>query len=181
LSGARYGQAKEPLKVSRGRIPDEPVRQLETDAVDDALDLFDLLMATRLLARAEKLGERVKLRSLPASRRAAGKMAAAIGVLLELAPAEESPGSISLPQAWERIERVAPRSELTSALEQIDLLVPADDGDDNTEWRAEVVKRYGSVTAFLRMLAGRRHASRSGSRRPRAGLEFGSEKRHSEK
>ena len=51
------------------------VRQLETDAVDDALDLFDLLMATKLLAKAERLGAKAKLKTLPGLRRAAVKIA----------------------------------------------------------------------------------------------------------
>jgi hypothetical protein len=40
------------------------VRQLETDVVDDALDLFDLLMATKLLAKAERLGAKARLKTL---------------------------------------------------------------------------------------------------------------------
>jgi Domain of unknown function (DUF4158) len=66
------------------------VRQLEIDAVDDALDLFDLLMATKLLAMAEKLGNKAKLRTLPTLRRAAVKIAAAVAVLLDIPPAGAS-------------------------------------------------------------------------------------------
>jgi hypothetical protein len=50
------------------------IRQLEVDAVDDALDLFDLLMATKLLAKAERLSDKAKLRS---ERPRAGRGAAA--------------------------------------------------------------------------------------------------------
>src|SRR5207244_520132 len=75
------------------------VRQLEVDAVDDALDLFDLLMATKLLARAERLGEKAKLKTLPTLRRAAVKIAAAVAVLLEIPPARGEQ-VISLAQAW---------------------------------------------------------------------------------
>jgi hypothetical protein len=31
--------------------------------------------------------------------------------------------------------------------------VPDEDGDDDAEWRQELVKRYGSVTGFLGLLA----------------------------
>jgi hypothetical protein len=75
------------------------VRQLEVDAVDDALDLFDLLMATKLLARAEKLGNKAKLKTLPTLRRAAVKIAAAVAVLLDIPPASGEQ-MISLAQAW---------------------------------------------------------------------------------
>jgi hypothetical protein len=72
-------------------------------------------------------------------------------VLLEIPPASGEQ-VISLAQAWEEIERVIPREELTAAVEQLGELVPDDDGDD-AEWRQELVKRYGSVTGFLGLLA----------------------------
>ena len=50
------------------------IRQLKVDAVDEALDLFDLLMATKLLAKAERLSDKAKLRS---ERPRAGRGAAA--------------------------------------------------------------------------------------------------------
>jgi hypothetical protein len=121
------------------------VRQLEVDAVDAALDLFDLLMATKLLARAEKLGNKAKLKTLPTLRRAAVKIATAVAVLLDIPPASGEQ-MISLAQAWDEIERVIPREELTAAVEQLGELVPDEDGDDDAEWRQELVKRYGSVT-----------------------------------
>jgi hypothetical protein len=31
--------------------------------------------------------------------------------------------------------------------------VPDEDGDDDAEWRAELIKRYGSITGFLGLLA----------------------------
>ena len=127
------------------------VRQLEIDAVDDALDLFDLLMATKLLAKAERLGAKAKLKTLPVLRRAALKIAAAVAVLLEIPPASGDQ-MISLAQAWEEIERVIPRSQLMEALEQVGELVP-DDRDNDAEWRAELIKRYASVTGFLGLLA----------------------------
>jgi hypothetical protein len=46
------------------------------------------------------------------------------------------------------------RDELTGALEELEKLIPdQDDGDSNAEWRAELIKRYGSVTSFLGLLA----------------------------
>jgi hypothetical protein len=41
------------------------VRHLESAAVDDALTLFDVLMATKLLARAERADNKAKLRETP--------------------------------------------------------------------------------------------------------------------
>ena len=42
------------------------------------------MMATKLLARAERQSDKAKLKSLPALRRAAAKIARALGVLLEI-------------------------------------------------------------------------------------------------
>jgi len=41
------------------------LQSLERTAVDDALDLFDLLMTSRLLSRAERESARDRLRTLP--------------------------------------------------------------------------------------------------------------------
>jgi hypothetical protein len=129
------------------------IRQLEIDSVDDALDLFDLLMATKLLAKAERQSDKAKLRSLPVLRRAAAKVARALSVLLEI-PENEAAEAVSLAQAWDRIERTVPRDELTVALDELDKLIPSqDDGDNDAEWRAELIKRYGTVTSFLPLLA----------------------------
>jgi len=65
------------------------VRSLEAKAVDDALELFDLLMTNDLLARAARESRKEKLRRYPRLSKDAGKLAAAVGVLLD---ALEHPG-----------------------------------------------------------------------------------------
>ena len=89
---ARYGMASKAPTI-RGLTPERrtatmlvTVRYLEGAAVDDALLLFDALMTTKLLARAERLSTSEKLRTLPRFRKAAGVVA---GVLAALRP----PGS----------------------------------------------------------------------------------------
>ena len=110
-------------------------------------------MATKLLAKVERLSDKAKLRSLPALRHAAGKVAKALAVLLETSD-EDPSRDVSLTEVWAEIERATPRSELTVALEQLDKLAPDHgDGDNDAEWRAELVKRYGSVSSFLGLLA----------------------------
>jgi hypothetical protein len=71
-------------------------------------------VATKLLARAEKLGNKAKLKTLPTLRRAAVKIATAVAVLLDIPPASGEQ-MISLAPAWEKIARVIPREELTAA------------------------------------------------------------------
>ncbi|MEK8174157.1 hypothetical protein NKH77_49800 [Streptomyces sp. M19] len=83
------------------------MRHLEAATVDDALDLLHALMATKLLAKAERMGNDTKLKALPQLRKAAKKVAA---------------------------------------------VVPDTDGDDDAEWRAELVARYGTVRGFIRLL-----------------------------
>jgi hypothetical protein len=67
--GAKARALRELSATRRAATLPATVRQLEVDAVDDAIDLFDLLMATKLLARAERLSNEAKLQSLPALRR----------------------------------------------------------------------------------------------------------------
>jgi hypothetical protein len=126
------------------------LQSLEKTAVDDALDLFDVLMASRLLARAERESARECLRTLPRFTRASAKLAAAIQVLLDAADAGEE---LSVAQVWAEIERVVPRAEVAAALAAILELAPAPAEEEEDAWRAELVKRYQTVRPFLPLLS----------------------------
>jgi len=128
------------------------VVQLQTRTVDDALELLDLLMTTRLLAQAERKSVKEKVRRLPRLSAESAKLAAAVSVLLEAAPAREDAEGVNLAQVWERIERLVPRGELAAALRALEELLPAPDSDEDEAWRAELVNRYASVRGFLPML-----------------------------
>jgi hypothetical protein len=128
------------------------VQHLESTSVDDALDLLDVLMGSRLLARAERVGREEKLRSLPRLRRAAGRAAKAVEVLLETAPATEDGEAVTVLEAWEAIEQAVPRAKLAEALATIAECVLDGDGDDDAEWRTALVARYGTVRGFIRLL-----------------------------
>ncbi|GAB3910708.1 hypothetical protein [Microbispora bryophytorum] len=54
------------------------VVHLTSRAVDDALDLLEVLIATKLLARAERESAREKMKTLPRVERASAKLAAAV-------------------------------------------------------------------------------------------------------
>jgi hypothetical protein len=88
------------------------VRHLETATVDDALDLLDALMASRLLTKAERLGVDAKLKTLPQPRKAARKVAKAVDVLMSTAPATADGEMVSVTNAWSAIEKVVPRDQL---------------------------------------------------------------------
>jgi len=125
------------------------VRQLEQVAIDDALDLLDLLMATKLLARAERESIKDTLRRLPRFTAASAKLAAAIQILFE---ATETGNAVSIEDVWAEIERVVPRSEIAAALAAVMELAPPTDEHADEVWRVELVKRYATVRPFLPML-----------------------------
>ena len=56
---------------------------LQARATDDAVELFDVLMTTGLLARAQRQTRDEQARRYPRVSKDAGKLAAAVGVMLE--------------------------------------------------------------------------------------------------
>ena len=155
---ARYGLTSKAPTLRRLEITRQTatllatVRHLETATVDDALDLLHVLMATKLLAKAERLGKDARLKMLPQLRKAAKKVAAAVDVLMSTPPATEDGELVSVADIWSAIEQVVPRDQLADALSTIAAFVPEDDGDGDAEWRAELVARYGTVRGFIRLL-----------------------------
>jgi hypothetical protein len=123
-------------------------RALEVSAVDDVLDLFALLMATKLLAWAERESNKQRPRDMPRLARASVTLAKAGRVLL--AAGDQA---VSATQLWEEIERVASRDKVASAIAAVEELAPfGEDDDDDADRRAELVKRYATVRPFLPML-----------------------------
>ncbi|MFC4016240.1 Tn3 family transposase [Nonomuraea purpurea] len=133
---------------------------LTTRAVDDALDLLDVLIATKLLARAERETAREKIKTLPRVERASAKLAAAVQVLIESTTeqVDTGTGEVFPPEAdsveavWQRIEAVVPRRELAAALAAIGELAPPLDSDADEAWRAQLVTRFPTVRPFLERL-----------------------------
>ncbi|PZS27965.1 MAG: Tn3 family transposase [Pseudonocardiales bacterium] len=152
---ARYGMAAKAPALARHDDPRRratllaTARRLQVRAVDDALDLFEVLMSTQLLAHAEQESGKDKLRRYPRISRDAGRLAAAVGVLLE---ASEWGGPVSLERVWEAIEDVVTRSELRTAVEHIVEVAPPPDADPDGEWRQRLVTRYPSVRGFVPLL-----------------------------
>ncbi len=136
---------------------------LQTGVVDDALDLLDVLISAKLLARAERESAKEKLSTLPKLGKASAKLAAAFGVLLEITGANDDLASqaaddgatiepVSLAQVWAEIEAVVPRSELAEALVAVVELAGPLDSDTDEAWRAELVKRFATARPFLPLL-----------------------------
>lgn len=151
---ARYGMAAKAPALARHDDPRRSAtllattRLLEVRAVDDALDLFEVLVSTELLARAERESGTDKLRRYPRISRDAGRLAATVGVLLE---ASEWGGPVSLDLVWDAIESVVSRSELRAAVEHVAEVLPPD-ADPDGEWRERLLARYPAVRGFVPLL-----------------------------
>jgi hypothetical protein len=107
------------------------------------------LMTNDLLARAARESRKEKLRRYPRLSKDAGKLAAAVGVLLDALEHEEQ---LSLDLVWEEIESKVSRAELRSAVAHLlDIAAPAD-ADPDGEWRTTLVDRFASVRVFVPLL-----------------------------
>jgi hypothetical protein len=119
------------------------VRHLESQAADEVLDLFDLLYATKIDARAERSSAKERLASLPRLSRAAARLAAGVRVFLSL-PVEADMG---LAEVWSAIEAVVGRDLLAAAVGVVEDLVPADEDSEGAK-RAELIKRFATLRSF---------------------------------
>ena len=122
---------------------------LHARSVDDALDLFDVLMATNLLARAERKSKKERLRTFPKLAVASSKLAAVVKVIIAAAAGAQD---VPLSKVLAEIEAIASTGELSAAVTTVGNLTPADDSDMDEAWRAELVERFRTVRPFLVML-----------------------------
>jgi len=135
------------------------VRHLEKASVDDALTLFEVLMSTKLLARAARADDKAKLKTMPRLRKAAAMVASAVTVLMDTpvdAAGEDGEEllPLSVAQAWERIEKVVTREDLARALVELAEVLPEGTEEDaETAWRAQLLDRYATVRGFSSLLA----------------------------
>lgn len=125
-------------------------RHLEAAAVDDALDLFDVLMATRLISPARRASAAERLAAMPRLERASVTLAGAARALLEVL--DDGGAWLDVAAAWSAVERVAPREEVLGAVAVVEELVP-DDAAEDAAMRAALTARYGVVRPFLELLA----------------------------
>jgi len=146
---ARYGMVAHAPTLRQMTVPRRTatllatVRHLETQAADEVLDLFDLLYATKIEAKAERVSVKERLAALPRLSRAATRLATGMRVLL----ASSVDGGMDFAEVWAAIEAVVDRDHLTAAVGVIDELV-ADDEDSEGARRAELIKRFATVRSF---------------------------------
>ncbi len=126
-------------------------RVLQVAAVDDALDLFTVLMASKLIAPAQRAAAKDRLRTLPQLQQASSTLAAAVRTLLAVVDdAGEAP--VDLAAVWSRLQAEVPRDQLAAAVATVEELAPDDEGDRDAGARAERVNRYATVRPFLPVL-----------------------------
>ncbi len=153
---ARYGLASKAPTIRELAEPRRTAtllaatRQLEAAAVDDALDLYALLMATRLINPAQRASNAARLAWLPRLEKASATLAEVGRVVLEVL-VRAGDGHVDVAAAWAAIEQVAPRDQVAGAVAVVEELVPDDDA--GAEMRAELATRYGVVRPFLVLLA----------------------------
>jgi len=126
-------------------------RHLEAAAVDDALDLFDMLMTTRLISAARRVSAAERLAMMPRLEKASATLAAAARALLEVLSAAGD-GPVDVAAAWAAVETVAPRDQVVVAVAVVEELVP-DDGAGEAAMREALAGKYNVVRPFLELLA----------------------------
>ena len=128
------------------------VRHLEGKAIDDALELLDLLMTTELLAKARNASDKDRLRKHPRLAKASARLAVAVEALFAAEGWSGTDGTVRLEQIWSAIEDVVSRDQLRAALAVVNEDVPPADADAGDDWRSELVKRFPTVSGFLKVL-----------------------------
>jgi hypothetical protein len=118
---ARYGMAAKAPHLARMPEPRKTAtllataRQLEAAAVDDALDLFDSLMAARLLSPARRATDKARLAAMPRLEKASATLVAVTRTVLQLL--DTATGPVDVAQLWAVVERAAgPRAEVAGGL-----------------------------------------------------------------
>lgn len=105
-----------------------------------------MLMTNDLMARAARQSRAEKLQRYPKLSTEAGKLAQAVGVLLEVL---DSGQPLSVERVWTAIEGKVSRQELRAAVAHLAQVAPPADAKPGGEWRTALVERFASVRAFV--------------------------------
>lgn len=156
---ARYGLASKAATLEALAEPRRTAtllalaRHLDAVAADDALDLFALLMATRLINPARAAANTDRLASLPRLEQASRTLALVNRALVSALDAvAESGAGLDVAALWAVIEKIAPREQITGALDTVTALVPDGDTGADVAVRMALAERYRTVRPFLPLL-----------------------------
>lgn len=156
---ARYGQLSKEQTIERAPEPRRTalltavVRQLEAQAVDDALDRLAVLMANRLISPAWRASDRRRLAMLPQREKAAPILAKASKILTEgLDMVAEHEANLDVAALWAAVEEAVPRTAVAGEVATVETLVSENDGSAEAAMREKPALRYNTVRPFLSLL-----------------------------
>jgi hypothetical protein len=116
---------------------------LEGRSIDDAFEVFDVLMMNDLMAKARREAKTETLRRYPLVARDAAICATVIEVLLR------PDGPDTLAELWVTINGIVSRPVLAAAAANIVAVTPPPDADPGGEWREAIIDRYQTARRFL--------------------------------
>jgi TnpA family transposase len=158
---ARYGAGSKAPLLARLLEPRRTAtmvavtRSLEAEAIDDALDLFALLMASRLISPARRKSSGDRLAMLPKLEKASKLLSKAGRVLVEqLDLVAEADADLDPAALWAAVtdQAGATKDQVLAALDSVEELVLDDDGAAEAALRAALVDKYNTVRPFLKLL-----------------------------
>lgn len=155
LTGDAFTLRRLPAQL-RSAVLLATARALRSSSIDDALDVFAVLMASKVLGPAERASVAERLRSLPQLAKASATLAMAVRVLLEIAGSVGDPGlppEIDPVAAWAQLASVIDREQLAAAVATVQEFAPDAVDDAASGQRREMLKRYATVRPFLAMLS----------------------------
>jgi TnpA family transposase len=130
------------------------VRHLEASAIDDALDVFALLMQVKLLNVAKRATDKDWLAARPRLAKASRTVRAAWRLWSEqldlVAEVGADPDAAAMFRALE--SEVGPREEVEVAARLLDELLPPGDDETEAKMRRQLAGRYSTVRPFLSLL-----------------------------
>lgn len=129
-------------------------RRLDSVAIDDALDLFALLMTTRLINPARTASNNTRLASLPRLEWASRTLARVGRELLRSLERADAGDGLDVTAVWAAVETIASREQISGAVAVVDELVPDDDHGADAAMRVALGEHYRTVRPFLALLAG---------------------------
>lgn len=166
---ARYGleaKAQSLRRLAEPRRTATLVAALDTlsaAAVDDALDLFDALMAAKVLGPSKRAAAAARLETLPELEKASAVLARVGRELVSLL--EEAGEQVDVATVWARLEKVAARDQIVQYADTVGVLIPDASGLEGA-MRQQVARRYRTVAPFLRLLASALPLQATASGRP---------------
>ena len=129
------------------------VRHLEAVAVDDALDLFEQLMTTRVINPARKVTDQLRVETLPLLEQASRTLALVNAEFMKLLDEADGTGTLDVAATRAALDGITPRHKIADAIATVNQLVPADDPSVDAATRVAVVDRYRTVRPFLAVLS----------------------------